>query len=190
MAYILSITSIAVNTDNTHVDSMTVGVSGRTGDPLTVNDFSLQKLNGSTFENYTTFTIADGATATAATINFTSPTMTKDDLILAQVITGDKSNRISVDFAETFTNDSVTQKYALPGEEGNYILDLNKLNGQSYSNVKSSSIHVLAVPTDSGSITLNKSYLTFFTNQVVDISINVNGAEDGTYETIISADPQ
>lgn len=169
-------------------------VTGRSAtDNLVNTDVKIKKLNGSTFSDFTAFTLASGATATAATITPNSA-LVQGDLLLIQINDGAQvSDRVSVDFSESYAGNDAITPFLMPDEAGTYTFKVQTVNGDAFA-VNSSSFTVGPAPLPANSsIALNsKSYLVKYVGTQHDVKIVLNNADgdasEGNYEVIFKAD--
>ena len=167
---------------------------GRTAtDVLLATNLKVKKLSGADFADFTDFTISN-ATALAGTITPNS-TLAEGDLILIQVDDGSqKSDRVSVDFSESYAGNDAITPFLLPSEPGNYTLNVQTVNEENFSAIAASREFTVGNKPDtaSSSIALDyKPYLVKYVGLKVNVNIKLQNATtnaaDGNYEVIFKA---
>ncbi|SHH70942.1 hypothetical protein [Clostridium grantii] len=183
--FTLTMTSIAL-------DAISIELGSTASTTLIDSMIKIRKFNGSTFDDYTDFTVS-GASDTVATIN-PNTDFSQTDMILIQIQDGtDYSDRVLVDFAQDYdeTNHDADYKYELPAQTGSYKIQLDTVNGTDFSTVESAAFAVGNAPTGA-TVSIAKDYLVKYTGQVLDVIVTLTGTDipAGNYEVSIDADLQ
>ncbi|MFA9397346.1 MAG: hypothetical protein ACERKV_03655 [Clostridiaceae bacterium] len=177
--------------------AVSIVVGSRTGDALTVSQIKMQKFNGTIFEDFSAFTLASAPAATETTAKIIPTAAFLDtDLVTIQINDSDTSysDKLLLDFAEDYddTDYDADYKYELPTQLGTYTMKLNKVNGDDFSSVSSPPFNVGNKPLPANcSITIAKDYLVKYTEEILDLTVVLNNADDsvptGNYEVSIGA---
>lgn len=186
-AYTLSMSNITIN-------KIAIAVTGKSSEIL-ASGVKIKKYNAGVFENFTTFTLEAGATASSATI-VPNTAFNTTDLLIVQIDDGtDKSDKVMVDFQENYADHDAEYKFELPTTSGSYTMQLDKVNDMDFSSVKSATFDVGNSPdTANSSVSIPKDYLVHFTGSILDVTVTLdnasNDAAEGNYEVSLSADLQ
>ena len=188
-AYGLSVSSLTLS-------SLNITVTGRTGSNLSSTEIVLKKFNsGTSVFDIILSTDYSISNATATTAKITPNTaFTQTDLLLIQIVDGaNKSDRVSIDFAEDYTGNDANYNYQMPDETGTYTLNLSSVNGDDFSATASSTTFTVgpAPTTGYSSISISKPYLVKYTGAIYPVTIVLNNstgsASQASYEVIFKA---
>lgn len=189
--------SYTLTMTNINLSAIDIEVGGRIGDPLSTTEVKIKKYNGTSFIDFTEFSI-NNPTETTATID-PNVDFLQTDMLLIQINDFDTSfsDRVLVDFAQDYDgiDHDASYVYELPSEVGSYKIQLDKVNGTDFSSVETASFTVGNAPTaPNSSVVIDKPYLVKYTGQILGLRVTLNNAAgdapEGNYEVSIDADLQ